>query len=149
MAKLSDTQLMILSAAAQREDGAIVLPDKLKGGAARKVVDSLIARKLVTEVARAGEMPVWRTDEDERKFALRITAEGLAEIGVEPEVSETAEMDSSPIAAPAPAPSETPRPTHQGSKQAQLIEMLHRLEGATIEQIVAATGWQKHTVTSV
>jgi hypothetical protein len=33
-----------------------------------------------------------------------------------------------------------------GTKQARLFAMLERDEGATIEQIVAATGWQPHTV---
>ncbi len=37
----------------------------------------------------------------------------------------------------------TPR---TGTKQAQLIEMLRSADGATIEEIVAATGWQPHTV---
>ena len=41
----------------------------------------------------------------------------------------------------APAPK-----TRGGTKQAQLIAMLRRKEGATIAQIVAATGWQPHTV---
>ena len=36
-----------------------------------------------------------------------------------------------------------PRP---GTKQALLIELLKRPEGATVEQIAAATGWQKHTI---
>jgi hypothetical protein len=37
----------------------------------------------------------------------------------------------------------TPR---AGTKQAQMIEMLKRPEGATVEQIAAATGWQHHTI---
>ena len=41
------------------------------------------------------------------------------------------------------APSKAPR---ENSKQAQVIAMLHRPEGATIEQICLATGWQQHTV---
>ena len=32
------------------------------------------------------------------------------------------------------------------SKQARVIEMLNRPEGATLEQIMEATGWQNHTV---
>ena len=43
----------------------------------------------------------------------------------------------------APAAKPTPR---AGTKQAQLIELLRRPEGATVEQIAAATGWQKHTI---
>ena len=33
-----------------------------------------------------------------------------------------------------------------GSKQATIIAMLRSAEGATIADIVAATGWQPHTV---
>jgi len=39
-----------------------------------------------------------------------------------------------------------PRGQRDGSKEAQVIEMLRRQEGATIAQIMAATGWQAHTV---
>lgn len=61
MTKLSDTQLVILSAACQRDDRLVLpLPDRLKGGAAKTVVDSLIAKGLIEEVdAKLGE-PVWR-----------------------------------------------------------------------------------------
>jgi Protein of unknown function (DUF3489) len=37
----------------------------------------------------------------------------------------------------------TPR---AGTKQAHMIELLKRPEGATVEQIAAATGWQHHTI---
>jgi Protein of unknown function (DUF3489) len=43
------------------------------------------------------------------------------------------------------APAETPTP-RTGTKQATMIEMLKRPEGATVEQIAAATGWQHHTI---
>jgi hypothetical protein len=36
--------------------------------------------------------------------------------------------------------------TRETSKQATVINMLKRTEGATIEQICQATGWQPHTV---
>ena len=39
-----------------------------------------------------------------------------------------------------------PRKTRDDTKQAQLIAMLRRKEGATIAQIITATGWQPHTV---
>ena len=44
MSKLTDTQLVILSAASQRDDRGVELPRNLKGGAARKVVDKLSAQ---------------------------------------------------------------------------------------------------------
>ena len=43
------------------------------------------------------------------------------------------------------APAETPTP-RTGTKQLRMIELLSRPEGATVEQIAAATGWQKHTI---
>jgi hypothetical protein len=47
--KLSDTQLVMLSAAAQRDGHCLTLPEKLKGAAAHKVATKLIAADLVTE----------------------------------------------------------------------------------------------------
>jgi hypothetical protein len=43
----------------------------------------------------------------------------------------------------APAVKPTPR---AGTKQGLMIDMLKRPEGATVEQIAAATGWQHHTI---
>jgi Protein of unknown function (DUF3489) len=43
------------------------------------------------------------------------------------------------------ASSEKPTP-RTGTKQAKLIELLKRPEGATVEQIAEATGWQHHTI---
>jgi hypothetical protein len=45
--KLTDTQLVLLSAASQREDGAVVLAPNLKGGAASKVVGKLLRDGLI------------------------------------------------------------------------------------------------------
>jgi hypothetical protein len=43
------------------------------------------------------------------------------------------------------AAAEKPAP-RTGTKQAMMIELLKRPEGATVEQIAAATGWQHHTI---
>lgn len=39
-----------------------------------------------------------------------------------------------------------PRPHREGSKEALVIDLLRRPEGATIAQLMAVTGWQSHTV---
>jgi hypothetical protein len=44
-----------------------------------------------------------------------------------------------------PAAPRTPR-SREGTKEAQLIAMLRRPEGATVEEIAATFGWQPHTV---
>lgn len=55
MSKLSVTQLVILSNACQRDNRLVLpLPDRIKGGAARKVVASLVTMRLVEEVYFVG-----------------------------------------------------------------------------------------------
>ena len=62
------------------------------------------------------------------------------------EVSEVAEPAPTAAEAAPEAPATT-RPTPRaGTKQAQMIELLKRPEGATVEQIAEATGWQHHTI---
>jgi hypothetical protein len=63
-AKLTDTQLVILSAASQREDRCLIAPKKLKGGAAQKVAAKLLATGLVREIKAKPGMAVWRRDEE-------------------------------------------------------------------------------------
>jgi hypothetical protein len=167
MTRLSDTQLVILSAAAQRANLSVLpLPEglALKGGALNKVMDNLRDRGLIRVLGGDGG--------PER---VVITSEGMAAIGVETE--DAASEGATPAdtgatstdtggetiaAAPAKrgkaakrkakatkpiksAPAEKPTP-RTGTKQAQVIEMLKRPEGATVEQIAAATGWQHHTI---
>jgi hypothetical protein len=186
MKKLSDTQLVILGAAAQRADLLVLpLPDtlKLKGGALAKVMDSLRNRGLIRVLGGDGG--------PER---VVITSDGMAAIGIEQEGDEApagaAEPDTAPTSADSDAPAvEAPTPATEadsaaapakrkaarkakakakakvapaasepegqptrkptpraGTKQALMIDMLKRPEGATVEQIAAATGWQHHTI---
>lgn len=142
MTKLSNTQRIILSAASQRTDRlALPLPKSLKGGAAHKVVNALIERGLLQEVKANRKLndSVWRDDEAGNGFTLIITEPGFAAIGIEIEPPQTKAQKSEPKQAP------TERKTREGTKQALVIEMLRRAEGATIPEIVEVTGWASHT----
>jgi hypothetical protein len=83
MAKLTDTQLIVLAAAAARDDGDAVVPAKMNRAAASKVGASLVARKLMREARAKPGMPVARQGEDGRPISLIITSAGRTAIGVE------------------------------------------------------------------
>ncbi len=157
MTQLSDTQALILSAAAQRPERiALPLPESLRGSAAAKVVGAMIAKGYLEEVdadLRKGE-PMWRETGDGHGTTLVATDAGLAAIGIEPEDAKTAPVGATDALTEEPAP-DTPseldaapkaRTLREGTKQATLIAMLRASDGATIEEIMAATGWLGHTV---
>jgi hypothetical protein len=150
---LTDTQLVLLSSASRREDHLVTLPPKLKGGAAKKVVEKLLGLGLVNEVSVRRDQPAWRMDENDRSIGLKITRAGLKALGIEPQANEA---DGAEAAAKKPlhklagkrraraatASDEGPR---AGSKQALLISLLSRAKGATLDDLVEATGWLPHT----
>jgi hypothetical protein len=94
MSKLTDTQLITLSTASQRDDRGVVLPPNLRGGAVQKFVAKLLAAGLIEEIRARGDLPVWRRDDVGQK-ALRITKRGLKAIAIDergdPDVSKPAE----------------------------------------------------------
>jgi hypothetical protein len=159
--RLTDTQLVLLSAASQREDHAIELTPNLKGAASHKVVRKLLREGLIEEIAAGGALPVWRRDDDNDALALRITNEGLAAIQADEfpvEVNDASEgNEAADASVPETAPtrnkkavaskkSSHPSKPKSGTKQDRVIGMLQRPQGTTIAGIMKATGWQQHSV---
>jgi hypothetical protein len=60
--KLTDTQLVLLSTAAQHPDSAIDLAGYPKGAVAKKAITRLLEDRLVEEILADGTLPVWRRD---------------------------------------------------------------------------------------
>ena len=115
--KLTATQQAILNHAHQHTAGRIDwFPETLKGGAKAKTVDSMVKAGLISKNKRATVM----------------TKAAYAALGIEPPLVESKKPDQIK--------------TRENSKQAQVIALLKRPEGATITQICEATGWQSHTV---
>jgi Protein of unknown function (DUF3489) len=160
MPKLTEAQIIILSKAAQREDGA-VLPlsksIKLNKGAAAIVLKSLLKHKLVSEKPAGRAEEAWREAKDGGRFTLSITKAGLEAIGIDPNEADQASK-ADPLSKKERARSggaivpsgttevEAPKDIRAGTKQALLIDLLKRKSGATIAEAVEATGWQKHSI---
>jgi hypothetical protein len=214
--KLSDTQLVILSAAAKHEMGLARAPKGLPAAARNAVFRSLIKNNLLTEINAPPEHVGlgWRQDEDGAWIVARITDDGLRAIGVDPNEGNAAAATAptgpeepapqhqdapapeasqdAPVATPraslrdaatallaawddeenrttdiigaldgpmqalraalagkptrAPREPSAPRKPREGTKQETVLALLRRDEGATIAQIIEATGWQSHTV---
>ena len=83
MTKLSDTQLVLLSNAAKRDDGALTRPAKAHPPALANAIKQLLARALVRKTAAGAAMPDWGDEEDGARYALCITPAGLDAIGVD------------------------------------------------------------------
>ena len=146
MPNLTKTQNLILTTGAQRADNvAMPLPEGLHGAAAKKVVTMMIDRGWLEEVdadLRKGD-PLWRETGDGHGTTLVVTDAGLLAVGIEPVVVKTmAAVRQHAALASAP---KTPTP-RAGTKQAQIIALLQRPEGASIKEIVEVTGWLPHSL---
>jgi hypothetical protein len=239
---LSDTHLMVLNAAASREDKLVTKHKRLPGASLQKVCAALVKRGLLAELTGISHDPeVLKAKTELGMTEYAITPSGLAAIGVDDECR-SASTSSPPYGddvpkdvragvdpfliegpdnnppddatvptgadddadAPTPAADTTARPTattaptrgtlraaaqavleawddeenqrygltetidglraalagttrtrrepgtprksREGTKQEEVLALLRRAEGATIAQIIDATGWQSHTV---
>lgn len=153
---LTPTQQTLLAHAIDVTHGQIQwFPEGLHGGARHKVLTALAARSLITLTERSWQVTEAGYLRMERPLPLPIESECGPEIESEAEHQATVEpnlvgTDEAAVAPPEPAScpeatSTTPR-TRATSKQAQVIALLQRPEGATISQICAATEWLSHTV---
>ena len=119
--QLTDTQRALLEAAAKHPQKKLVdFPDNLKGGARMKVITAMVNTQLIEPY----------TDEPNVYMATQM---GMQAIGI-------ATQPATPIT------TQATRTTREGTKQAVLIDLLKRPEGATLPQMTEATGWQVHTV---
>ncbi len=134
MHKLNDTQSIILSGAAQRESGSLhPLPDTLTAGVAKvtKAIAALVTAGMAEERETSDRMAVHRSDGD-LGYGLFVTATGLAALGLGDGVGE-GDTNDQPAAAP------------RTSKSAAVLALLQREDGATLDELIEATGWLLHT----
>jgi hypothetical protein len=142
---LSDAQLVLLSAASQRADRLVVLDEA--GPSARRAVDKLLRRGLLVEVPAQAGRHRWREDEHGHTLAARISEDGLKVLGIE----DVPPAEAPPALEPGASgggtvvddlPLDGGRP---GTKRALVIGMLRHSNGASLADLMTATGWLPHT----
>jgi len=150
MTKLTNTQFKLLSQAAQHENGAAFVPEKMRTPASKKLSESLVERKLMREILTKSGMPIWQKGEDGRAVSLVILKAGrdlILEHGESPpsdkrifsikgsEVEPTCDLASTTSLA-------LPR---AGTKLALVIAMLSHETGASLKALADMAGWLPHT----
>ena len=135
---LTPAQHAILAYALEHTGGKIEwFPDNIHGGARQKVLDGLFNRALITTdgshwfVAAEGYDAMGR----DRPAIVPLTADPEIEAAVTAAEATWAQERIEPKTR-----------TRENSKQATVLKMLQRPEGATIQQICENTGWLAHTV---
>ena len=151
---LTERQLELLTKAAQESDGCIEPHLHLKGGVKVRMIDFFAARGLIAQVGGQWRLTTsaYSVVQGQANLAS-ITAAIPSPDTDTPDPALEAAVSAAEASWQAVQAQTTTRltkleasQTREGSKQALVIEMLKRPEGATIEQISEVTGWQKHTV---
>lgn len=145
MPKLTDTQAILLSTAAQRSDESLLPPPASLGALSDRIrgaVAALIKRGFAAEQPVADTAQRWRGDSEQLVGAV-ITDAGRRAINIDPDIGDAipegdgeAGTDEASVRS-----SSEPRPT----KTALVLTLLQRDQGATLAELVAATGWLPHT----
>jgi hypothetical protein len=164
--KFNDTQLVLLSAASQRDDHCLVPPTGPKRSQTQRAAAKLLKAGLVKEIRAKAGAPIWRHDEEAgHTYALKLTAAGLKATAVDetaPSQGEAERRLDRPVSVADPQPEPGSKPTAtanrpdsgaapipmsppSGTKIAAVIALLQHGDGATLAQLVAATGWLPHT----
>ena len=148
---------------------ALPLPEslKLQGGAVNHVLKNLLKKGLLDEQPAGNDAAAWRESKDSQRLTLVLTDAGRAAIGVAadeqrqpppasitPRGSKRAAgrrrkaHESKGVPKPESKAERTASPAalRPGSKQALLVDLLRRKGGATIAEMMKATGWQPHSV---
>jgi hypothetical protein len=137
MQKLSDTQAILLTHAAQNDTASLYpLPQTLRrGGGITRAIAALVSTGYAEERETGDGSAVHRTDADIR-YGVYATAVGLAAIGI----ADADPSDGTQSSTPEPAPAAL-----RVTKTSTVVALLSQPAGATLPELITATGWLPHT----
>ncbi len=153
--RLNDLQLILLSTAAQRDDGSLLPPSDSVGAQPSRVgkaIPPLLRHTLVQELAITDRAKLWR-EEGGQLLGLVITDDGRRAIGVSEQAAAEGKLPQQVTPSDEAAPSDdgaqavqpAQREPRSGTKAEQVLCLLRRPDGATLQELVDATGWLQHT----
>lgn len=171
--EMSEAQRLMLQAAVAREDRFLQPPTNARGAAARAIAAKLIDAGWAKEMMALNGAPIWRADAASgTAFSLRLTAKGLKTVAGSSEesagfakASVTAVAEKTALESPSRQTEHLPevgtgesnedqqveaaaaaaRAPRAGSKLRSVLDMLSAEAGATIGELMAATGWLEHS----
>lgn len=143
--RLTNLQAEVLTTLANREaDGVPAPSDQLRdqGKAEAKAIAQLLKRGLISRSSCETESQAWH-GECNQKYSLAITGDGRAAIGDSSRPSVLPdELEGPKIQPTCTGYTGSPPPL---TKTKMVIDLLWREQGATIGELIAATGWLPHT----
>ena len=138
--KFSDTQLVLLSAASQRQDRCLIRSESMTERAFARAVNALVKQGLVAAI----DSPFRRAEDTP---SVAITLAGMSAIGCPEPIEETRATTKTgrretvqQVVAP---PAEVARGQGQPTKRAQIIALLSREEGASLNDLMRVTHQQR------
>ena len=140
MPKLSDTQAVLLAAAAARPDLSVLPPPdtiRLKGAALDRTLRALVTRGLIAEARRGGET-LEVGQQPPGRHAIRPRRDRGRDGG-------TCAGRLRDRVRPGAADASRAPPQRPGGKLGVLLAAVARPEGATLDDLTAASGWLPHT----
>jgi len=172
--KMSEAQRSMLQAAAAREDRLLQPPGNARGAVAKSLAAKLIDAGWAKEIKASNGAPVWRREAATGEaFGLKLAAKGLKAVAAAGERHDGSENSSSLPASAQLAQPNTPvrksgrslraqeatteskpsnfastttaRAPRSGSKLGHVLARLSAEAGATIGELMSATGWLEHT----
>ncbi|MEQ1714013.1 MAG: DUF3489 domain-containing protein [Hyphomicrobium sp.] len=141
-ARLSNLQLVILNTAANRADrSALPWPKSIKTDTKERdrSVQALVKRGLLVEESASSKSRIWRRDENGVGLTLVISEKGLA--ALEPATNRKASSGAGNTAKAGTTTKTKPR-----TKASVILDLLRSTRGATLADLMQATGWQAHSI---